>query len=135
MVIVVKQQVDKVLLSMTVIYVVSIQFALSDMFMNVGNMHQAMRHYESVIHLIENPEQEVNPKVPITRFIQNGEIEFEGYSSDYGAHLHNLSFKIWSGEKVLIAGWSGAGKTSMANALAWVMEPKAGKIMIDGVDI
>ena len=56
MVIVVKQQVDKVLLSMTVIYVVSIQFALSDMFMNYGNMHQAMWHYESVIHLIENPE-------------------------------------------------------------------------------
>jgi len=39
MVIIVKQQVDKVLLSMTVIYIVSIQFALSDMFMNIGYMH------------------------------------------------------------------------------------------------
>ena len=34
----------------------------------------------------------------------------------------------------MIAGWSGAGKTSIANALARVMEPKSGKILIDGVD-
>lgn len=135
MVIIVKQQVDKVLLSMTVIYVVSIQFALSDMFMNIGNMHLAMWNYDSVKHLIESPEQEKNPIVPITKFIQAGEIEFENYSSNFGAPLHNLSFKIRMGEKILIAGRSGAGKTSIVHALARVMEPKSGKILIDGVDI
>jgi len=34
----------------------------------------------------------------------------------------------------LIAGWSGAGKTSIANALARAMEPISGKIYVDGVD-
>lgn len=34
----------------------------------------------------------------------------------------------------MIAGWSGAGKTSIANALARAMEPISGKIYVDGVD-
>jgi len=34
----------------------------------------------------------------------------------------------------LIAGRSGAGKTSIANAIARVMESSGGKILIDGVD-
>ena len=89
---------------MTVIYIVSIQFALSDMYMNIGNMHQSMRNYESVKFLIEVPEKENNPEQPITKFITAGEIEFENYSSNFGAPLFDLSFKIKAGEKVLIAG-------------------------------
>jgi len=94
-----------------------------------------MRNYESVVHLIESPDQEVDPVHPIKHFIKSGEIEFEGYSSQFGAPLHDISFKIKAGEKVLIAGRSGAGKTSIANAIARVMEGTKGRVCIDEVDL
>ncbi|KAM6551931.1 hypothetical protein CsatB_001739 [Cannabis sativa] len=49
--------------------------------------------------------------------------------------LHGLSFKICPSEKVGIVGRTGAGKSSMLNALFRIVEMEEGRILIDGYDI
>lgn len=49
--------------------------------------------------------------------------------------LHNLSFKINSGEKIGIVGRTGAGKSTICLAMSRIVEIFEGSIQIDGVDI
>ncbi|KAJ2211897.1 ATP-binding cassette glutathione S-conjugate transporter ycf1 [Coemansia sp. RSA 487] len=68
-----------------------------------------------------------------------GTIEFENYSMRYHPGLDlvlkDLSFSARSNEKIGIVGRTGAGKSSMSQALMRLVEPASGKIVIDGVDI
>lgn len=49
--------------------------------------------------------------------------------------LHGISFTINGSEKVGIVGRTGAGKSSMLNALFRIVELESGKILIDGYDV
>ncbi|MHA1685069.1 MAG: ABC transporter ATP-binding protein [Candidatus Heimdallarchaeaceae archaeon] len=67
-----------------------------------------------------------------------GEIVYEnvwfGYSPDRPI-LKDVSVSIPSGQKVVILGGSGSGKTSFVNLIPRLYDPTKGRIMIDGVDI
>ena len=66
-------------------------------------------------------------------------IRFEGVDFAYpGARrpaLENISVDIRAGATVAIVGPSGAGKTTLANLLLRFWDPRAGRILIDGVDL
>ncbi|KAJ3693573.1 hypothetical protein LUZ60_009053 [Juncus effusus] len=49
--------------------------------------------------------------------------------------LHGIGFRIEGSEKVGIVGRTGAGKSSMLNALFRIVEPERGTILVDGCDI
>ena len=49
--------------------------------------------------------------------------------------LHGISFKIEASEKIGIVGRTGAGKSSMINALFRIVELEKGSIFIDGSDV
>jgi ATP-binding cassette, subfamily B, multidrug efflux pump len=49
--------------------------------------------------------------------------------------LRNLSFRIPPGNSVAIVGYTGAGKTTIANLLSRLWDIDSGRILIDGVDI
>lgn len=49
--------------------------------------------------------------------------------------MHGLSFTVFPSDKVGIVGRTGAGKSSMLNALFRIVELEAGKILIDGYDV
>ncbi|KAJ1731156.1 hypothetical protein LPJ61_002673 [Coemansia biformis] len=69
---------------------------------------------------------------------QKGTLEvsglFAGYTEDVPV-LHNLTFAIRHGEKVGVVGRTGAGKSTLAQALLRLIEAAAGRIELDGVDI
>nr|XP_048323697.1 ABC transporter C family member 12-like isoform X2 [Ziziphus jujuba var. spinosa] len=69
----------------------------------------------------------------------SGTIKFEDvilrYRPGLPPVLHGLSFNISSSEKVGIVGRTGAGKSSMINALFRIVEMEKGRILIDGCDI
>ena len=53
-----------------------------------------------------------------------------------GIHaLSNFDLKIKAGQKVLILGKTGSGKTSMAQLIARMYETNTGSISIDGVNV
>ncbi|MDZ7704364.1 MAG: ABC transporter ATP-binding protein [Trueperaceae bacterium] len=66
-----------------------------------------------------------------------GEIEFENVSYDVGDTriLDDVSFRIRAGETLGVAGRTGAGKTTLVNLIARLVEPTEGRILIDGIDI
>ncbi|XP_011012558.1 PREDICTED: ABC transporter C family member 2-like isoform X1 [Populus euphratica] len=69
----------------------------------------------------------------------SGAIKFEDvvlrYRPELPPVLHGLSFTIFPSDKVGIVGRTGAGKSSMLNALFRIVELERGRILIDDCDI
>ncbi|XP_027190434.1 ABC transporter C family member 12-like [Cicer arietinum] len=69
----------------------------------------------------------------------SGSIEFENvvlsYRPELPPVLHGLSFTVPSTEKIGVVGRTGAGKSSILNALFRIVELQSGRIIIDGCDI
>ncbi|MEJ2357091.1 MAG: ABC transporter ATP-binding protein [Deinococcales bacterium] len=66
-----------------------------------------------------------------------GEIEFRHVSVAFEGvpALEDVSFHIRPGESVGITGRTGAGKTLIASLIARTLDPDAGEILLDGIDI
>ena len=67
-----------------------------------------------------------------------GEVEFRGVSFSHDPAvpiLDGLSFKVPAGGRMTIVGPSGAGKTSIVDLMARLIEPAAGSILLDGHDL
>jgi ABC-2 type transport system ATP-binding protein len=64
-------------------------------------------------------------------------IQVDGLTKYYGARaaVHDLSFRISTGEVVGFLGLNGAGKTTTLKILAAVLLPSAGTVRIDGMDV
>jgi ATP-binding cassette subfamily B protein len=62
-----------------------------------------------------------------------GEIEFRGVSVDYG--LHDISLRIPAGMTLAVVGHTGAGKSTLVQLIPRLLDPHAGSVLVDGVDV
>jgi glycine betaine/proline transport system ATP-binding protein len=51
------------------------------------------------------------------------------------AAVRDVSFEIWPGEVFVVMGLSGSGKSTLVRTLIRLIEPTAGEIRIDGMDV
>jgi ATP-binding cassette subfamily B protein len=83
------------------------------------------------------PEQDPGSARPAGRL--RGNIRLETVSFRYGPAaplvVRDVSVDIPHGSLVAVVGRSGAGKSTMANLLAGLYRPSAGRILFDGVDL
>ncbi len=64
-------------------------------------------------------------------------LEVKGFSAGYQGNdvIHNVAFRIASGEGVMIIGSNGAGKTTLFRAMCGLLPPSSGKVLFEGEDI
>ncbi|KII85509.1 hypothetical protein PLICRDRAFT_145262 [Plicaturopsis crispa FD-325 SS-3] len=122
-------------------YTLSITQIFSEMVSQFAQNEQNMNAVERVLVYTElAPEGDaVTPNDPPASWPEKGEIQFNdvqlAYRKGLPLVLKGISFNVRPGEKVGIVGRTGAGKSSLLQALFRVVELENGKIEIDGHDI
>jgi ABC-type multidrug transport system fused ATPase/permease subunit len=66
-----------------------------------------------------------------------GRIELHDVSLDYGRGpvLHHLDLTIGSGERVVLLGANGAGKSTVLSLIAGLYQPTSGRLLLDGMPL
>ncbi|KAF9284744.1 hypothetical protein BGZ68_004465 [Mortierella alpina] len=103
-----------------------------------NNMNSAERLMHYVKNLVqERPAQKPEAK-PDPSWPAQGQISFQNvsmrYRPDLPKVLRDISFDIQSGHKVGVVGRTGAGKSSLIQALFLLSELDKGQIMLDGIN-
>nr|QWN59144.1 ATP-binding cassette C transporter [Rehmannia glutinosa] len=103
------------------------------------NSFNAVERVGTYIELPSEGPAIVEDNRPPPGWPSTGSIRFEDvvlrYRPELPPVLHGISFKISPSDKVGIVGRTGAGKSSMLNALFRIVELERGKILIDDCDI
>jgi len=81
-----------------------------------------------------------NPETPEGEEVQRFEgLSFKDVNCSYpekGVHvLRDVDFDLLPGEKMLILGATGCGKTTVANIILGLVKPDSGKIIFSGIDL
>lgn len=99
-------------------------------------MQTCINSYKRVKVLLKETQEENIEKGDYIENL-NGDIEFQNVSMKYDKEmvLKNVSCIIKKGNKVTIAGRTGAGKTTFTNILMKLYDIESGKILIGGFDI
>jgi subfamily B ATP-binding cassette protein MsbA len=106
---------------------------------NIGSqLTDAMAGLDRTQELM-NMEEEDDPKIR-TKVLNGitGAIEFRDVSFSYEESkevLHNISFEAKPGSVTALVGSSGSGKSTIAGLVATFLNPTAGKVTIDTIDI
>jgi len=97
-------------------------------------MNSASRIFEIMDTVPEVEEKSDAIRIPSIK----GNVEIKDVSFGYEPNnpvLHNLNFKVNSGEMIGIVGHSGAGKSTLTNIITRLYDVKEGAINIDGINI
>ncbi|KAF8931191.1 P-loop containing nucleoside triphosphate hydrolase protein [Dissophora ornata] len=104
-----------------------------------NNMNSAERLVHYVKKLPQEPPVKSRPDLkPAVTWPDKGVISFKNVSLRYRPELpqvlRDISFDIQSGHKVGVVGRTGAGKSSLIQALFLLSELDGGQILLDGID-
>jgi len=99
-----------------------------------------VQHLEKFLNLVAEKDKISNPSQPVEISEIKGEIVFDRVSFAYpktqdSFELNDISFTIEPGQTVALVGHSGSGKSTIMMLLTRLVDPTAGTITIDGVDI
>jgi ATP-binding cassette, subfamily B, multidrug efflux pump len=77
------------------------------------------------------------PADPVPLNGVRGELEFRNVSVDYTSTLalDAIDLRIPAGATVAIVGHTGAGKSTLVNLIPRLMDPTAGSVLLDGIDL
>ena len=123
-------------------YALNIKNLLSGVLRNASAAENSLNAIERVCTYVDLPSEApatIENNRPPPGWPSSGSIKFQDivlrYRPELPPVLHGLSFKISPSEKLGIAGRTGAGKSSMINALFQIVELESGRILIDEYDI
>ncbi len=112
---------------------------LSQLANTLSRANGALTAYRSLSELIGKSFNSASNLSPISRSSLDGEIEFKNVSFHFEGSkqptVNNVSFKIPAGQKVALVGRMGSGKSTLSKLIAGMIEPTAGAILIDGIDV
>ncbi len=106
---------------------------------NIGSqITEAFAGLDRTEELLNIERENEDPKRSVELPDINGDVVFNqvsfAYESDVDV-IHNISFEAPAGSITALVGSSGSGKTTIAGLAASFLEPSAGMITVDGVDL
>jgi ATP-binding cassette, subfamily B, bacterial len=119
-------------------YLAQLYAPLKMMAKNAGTLQKSLASAERTFAILDQaPEL---PERPRARSLAraSGAVRFCGVSFAYEPNrpvLNDVSFAVEPGERVGIAGPTGAGKSTLMNLLTRLYDPTSGRILLDGVDL
>ncbi|CAH2034504.1 unnamed protein product [Thlaspi arvense] len=123
-------------------YTLNITTLLSGVLRQASKAENSLNSVERVGNYIDLPSEAldiIENSRPVPGWPSRGSIKFEDvhlrYRPGLPTVLHGLSFCVSPSEKVGVVGRTGAGKSSMLNALFRIVEVEKGRIMIDDCDV
>ncbi len=136
-----RDSIDPSKIGVVLTYSLSVTSVFSQLVSVFATVEQDMNTAERVAHYGSLPAEGalVTDSDPDEAWPASGQISFEGvrmaYREGLPEVLRGVTFATKPGEKVGIVGRTGAGKSSLLQALFRIVELNAGKIAIDGKDI
>lgn len=104
--------------------------------MQFENAKTALASLEKVM---TTPGERTDESAFVHRSEIRGEIEFRNVSFSYPGHpqevLRGVSFRIKPGERVVVLGRVGSGKTTLHKLMLGLYQPTEGAVFLDGVDL
>ena len=121
-----------------VIYITMLTFPVSAIGWVASMVQRASASQKRLNEFLETTPAIQTPPAATRQTLQ-GEISFQHVDFTYpntGIHaLKDFNLEIRKGEKVVIIGRTGSGKTTVAQLLLRMYDPDKGKILIDGTDL
>ncbi|WP_044397337.1 ABC transporter ATP-binding protein [Lacinutrix sp. Hel_I_90] len=106
---------------------------------NIGSqLTEALAGLDRTEELMNMAAEEDDTNRTIQLKTLKGDIAFKDVSFEYEVGkpvLHNIDFEATSGSVIALVGSSGSGKSTIAGLSATFLNPKSGKITIDGEDL
>lgn len=94
---------------------------------------------ERIEEVLDTESSVVPASAPVTEVTGHGKLELRGAGFQYpGATapvLHDISFTAHPGRTTAIIGSTGAGKTTLLTLIPRLVDPTAGAVLVDGVDV
>ncbi|MGK5442205.1 ABC transporter ATP-binding protein [Micromonospora sp. URMC 105] len=94
---------------------------------------------ERIVEVLDTESSVVPPADPMIAMTRRAELELRRVAFQYpGASapvLHDISFRAGPGRTTAIIGSTGAGKTTLLTLIPRLVDPTAGAVLVDGVDV
>jgi len=104
----------------------------------IGDMQRTLAAAHRLFEIIDSAPPAIDPIDAVELLDVKGEIVFEDVWFSYPSGkkvLKGVSFKVEPGEKLLITGPPGSGKSTILKLIARLYTPTKGRILLDGVDL
>ncbi|MGW5669102.1 ABC transporter ATP-binding protein [Micromonospora sp. NPDC003776] len=94
---------------------------------------------ERIVEVLDTDSSVLPPVEPVLTMTRRAELEFRHVDFQFpGASapvLHDISFTASPGRTTAIIGSTGAGKTTLLTLIPRLVDPTAGAVLVDGVDV
>lgn len=101
-------------------------------------VQSAMASVDRTFEYLDVPVAIVEDSHPVSLAAPRGEIELRDVSFAYADsifRIDSLTLHIKPGARIALVGPSGSGKTTLVNLILRFMDPEAGEILFDGIDL
>ncbi len=128
-------------LSAFVFYAVVVATSVGAVSEVTGELQRAIGATERLLEILDTPAEIAAPAVPLALPSPSpGTVALEAVTFSYPSRpndpaLSALSLHVAAGERVALVGPSGAGKTTVFQLLLRFYDPRAGRVLIDGIDV
>ncbi|ASJ10446.1 ABC transporter [Thermococcus sp. P6] len=118
-------------------YMLTLMWPLRALGFTIGDIQRSLAAASRLFEVIDSaPEVDAPDAVEIEN--PRGEVEFRDVHFTYHTGrtvLRGVSFRISPGERVLVTGPPGSGKSTLIKLIARFYEPEGGEVLIDGIDV